>query len=126
MSHRSSAHNGATAKKTTQLRLALTVSSMTPLFASAVQPGHCYCAVPATPQVCESATKHFAAAQPNLAFLQDVEPPAADTKTDSADTEDSSSRDQLEAPSGDWISKAASVDLVWLYFALYKHFHHGK
>jgi hypothetical protein len=77
-------------------------------------------------QVCEAATKHFAAAQPSLAFLQDVEPPAADTKTDSAGSQDSSTSDQLEEPVLEWISKAASVDLVWLYFALYKHFHHGK
>jgi hypothetical protein len=55
-----------------------------------------------------------------------VKPPTADTKTDNADLQDSSSSDDLEAPSGDWIRKADSVDLVWLYFALYKHYHHGK
>lgn len=77
------------------------------------------------PQVCEAATKHFAAAQPSLAFLQDVQPPAAGTESGIAQGSSSGAQPE-QAGDAEWIAKAASVDLVWLYFALYKHYHHGK
>lgn len=63
--------------------------------------------------------------------MQDVQQPAvtADTPTlvAAATTESDADADTAGAvATGDWLAKAQSMDLVWLYFALHKYFHHGK
>jgi hypothetical protein len=79
--------------------------------------------------VCQTATHHFSS-QPNLSFLKDVPHPTTGSTDKSAGSTDavtgSTDGGAASSTEGDWISKAASVDLVWLYFALYKHYHHGK
>jgi hypothetical protein len=72
--------------------------------------------------VCQTATRHFSS-QPNLSFLEDIPDPTIGGTDEPAGSTDGGVASSTE---GDWISKAASMDLVWLYFALYKHYHHGK
>jgi hypothetical protein len=84
-------------------------------------------------QVCQEATRHFAK-QPQLSFLSDIPPPPAPTSDDSSASDapvtaaaDSANKDATQLDKASlWISNAQSVDLVWLYFALYKHYHHAK
>ena len=85
--------------------------------------------------MCREATQHFAIQQ-ELSFLSDLPPPPAPTVVDSSASDpaaaaadsDAASKDatQLNKAPRDWISNAQSVDLVWLYFALHKHYHQAK
>jgi isopentenyl diphosphate isomerase/L-lactate dehydrogenase-like FMN-dependent dehydrogenase len=79
--------------------------------------------------VCQAATEHFTS-QPNLSFLEGILPPtdATDTATAAAAAAAEASTTQSDSgvQSAEWLSKASSVDLVWLYFALYKHYHQNK
>lgn len=84
----------------------------------------CLPLLPCSCQVCQAATEHFTS-QPNLSFLEGIEPPIeAAAEASSAGATQPGSEGQPQ-PS-DWISQASSTDLVWLYFALYKHYHHDK
>lgn len=78
------------------------------------------------PQVCRTATQHLSS-QSHLSFLEGIHPPTAEAAANKPDDPHSVTGAQPDdkTPS-DWIVNANSVDLVWLYFALYKHYHHGK
>lgn len=90
--------------------------SWCPLSGCAVACVMCLCVVCGMAlQVAKAARSYFAAQEPQLQWLQEVQlpDPAADVPLS-------------ESEAGLWIGAAASTELVWLHFALHKHYHATK
>lgn len=80
-------------------------------------------------QVCQAATRHFES-QPHLEFLKDMHQLTAAAIAEASEASATSQQAAAAAGSntqpGEWFNRADGSDLVWLHFALYKYFHHGK
>jgi len=69
--------------------------------------------------------RHFES-QPHLEFLKDMHQLTAAAIAEASGKSQQAAAAGSNTQPGDWINRAASSDLVWLHFALYKYFHHGK
>jgi hypothetical protein len=68
------------------------------------------------PQVAKAGRLHFKQHQ-GLGFLKDVK---------FADADGQQLPQQLRSKQADWISSAASIELVWLHFAIHRYYHSLK